>query len=73
MSVMRENFSFYEGENLVIAFEDLLKRHNIIIKNKSNFEGKFLSVFDILFNYENRGKKEFNDDCRSLFRDFSAL
>lgn len=70
---IRENFGFYEGQNLVLAFEELLVGHGIDIRPDSDLEAKYLSVFDVLFHFENREKLDPEGDYRSLFRDFSAL
>jgi len=70
---IRENFGFYEGQNLVLAFEGLLTKNKIKISQRSDLESKFLSVFDVLFHFEEREKLDPQGDYRSLFRDFSAL
>lgn len=70
---IRESFGFYEGQNLVLAFEDLLSKNGINISQSSDLESKFLSVFDVLFHFEERDRLDPQGDYRSLFRDFSAL
>lgn len=70
---IRENFGFYEGQNLVLAFEELLVKNGIKVRNDSDLESKYLSVFDVLFHFENREKLDPEGDYRALFRDFSAL
>jgi len=70
---IRENFGFYEGQDLVLAFEKLLLKNGINVRNDSDLESKYLSVFDVLFHFENREKLDSEGDYRSLFRDFSAL
>lgn len=70
---IRENFGFYEGQNLVLVFEELLVKNGINIRQNSDLESKYLSVFDILFHFEQRERLDPQGDYRSLFRDFSAL
>jgi hypothetical protein len=70
---IRENFGFYEGQSLVIAFENLLNRNGISVSKDSDLESKFLSVFDVLFRFEKRNELAPDFDPRALFRDFSAL
>lgn len=70
---IRENFGFYEGQNLILSFEELLKNHGIIISKNCDLESKFLSVFDVLFNFEKRETLNQEEDYRALFRDFAAL
>lgn len=70
---IRENFGFYEGQNLVIEFEGVLDRNDIKVSNNCDLEKKFLSVFDILFHFEQRNTLTEEVDHRPLFRDFAAL
>lgn len=70
---IRENFGFYEGQSLIIAFEELLTKHGIKVSKNCDFESKFLSVFDVLFHFEDRERLNQGEDYRSLFRDFAAL
>lgn len=70
---IRENFGFYEGQNLIISFEELLKNHGITISKNCDLESKFLSVFDVLFNFEKRETLNQEEDYRAIFRDFAAL
>lgn len=70
---IRENFGFDEGQRLIISFEELLIKHGIIISRNCDLESKFLSVFDILFEFEKRERLNQEKDHRALFRDFAAL
>ncbi len=70
---IRENFGFYEGQNLVLAFEELLVNNGITISQNSDLESKYLSVFDVLFHFEEIERLAPQGNYRSLFRDFSAL
>lgn len=70
---IRENFGFYEGQSLIISFEELLTNNGIRISKDCDLESKFLSVFDVLFNFEKRERLNQEEDYRALFRDFAAL
>jgi hypothetical protein len=70
---IRENFGFYEGQNLVLAFEELLGKNGIKVRQNCDLESKYLSVFDVLFHFEKRERLDPQGNYRSLFRDFSAL
>ena len=70
---IREDFGFHEGQSLIISFEDLLTRHGINVSKNCDLESKFLSVFDVLFNFEKNERLNQEEDYRSLFRDFAAL
>lgn len=70
---VNESFSFYEGQDVVLKFESLLKANGIEIEYGGDLETKYWSVFEVLFRFEQHKKREDSEDYRSLFRDFSAL
>lgn len=70
---IKESFGFHEGESLILDFEELLKKYDIYVKKESDLEEKFLSVFDVLFHYENHNTEHDEERNRLLFKDFMAL
>lgn len=70
---LREEFGFQEGQDIIIEFERILKDNGIDVRIDSDMESKFLSTFDILFNFNSGNDLPSNVDKRTYFRDFSAL